>query len=338
MPINTVIMIVVVILFVGGYLFFMRKRLGGGGASGGLGGQQAKQIRSDLKRGDVSSLQALLQETRGQDWDAHTFYCDVLARSAPDHLLQSWCEQAADQALPFLVRGRASIERAWDARGGGSAGQVTDESLRRFKSLLQAAERDLLQAAQADPANPAPYAFLLKVANGLSQGREQASEYFDATIQRDPENFEAHVNMLTVLCEKWQGSHDLMFDFARSRAAAASEGSDLRLLPVLAHIERWLYFSFFDEDDKAANAYLKDSKVLEECLAAYGQSLASPNLRPRSSTVLARNIAAFWFFLAKDKRKLQAEIAQIGNAFSEHPWRYWDTPAKAYAEASQWAF
>lgn len=340
MPTSTIIMMAVfgVVLVV--YFVIMSRMKGQGGewAADPVGGREAKRVRNDLKQGDLSSLKALLAVAGPGSWDDRDFFCEVLAPKVGDHLLDSWCKSEPQSALAFLVQGRALLERAHDARGHGTADTVTDEMRQRFLSLLQLAEQSLQKAAELDPTDPTPWAFLVATSRGLGQGIEEAQQRFQEAVRRDPTHYSAHRQMLTSLCEKWGGSHEMMFDFARGAANRAAEGHDLATLIINAHIERWLYFDF-DEDPKGAKQYLKDAAVRQECLAAYMRSLASPQIQVRRSTIYARNTAAMWFFLARERNYLLGEVAQIGEAYSRVPWCYYDTPAKkAYAAATSYAY
>jgi hypothetical protein len=337
MPTSTLVSIVVMVIIavvVVVYTRVLRKKMGGMPGQAPLGGPEAARVRGDLKRGDLSSLKQLLEQGGADDRD---FFCDLRAGKARQPLLDQWCAQEPGSAVARLVRGRALVERAWDARGHGTADSVDDRGWELFFDYLKQAEQELQRAAELDAGDPTPWAFLIEVARGLQQDKEVARRRFQEAVRRDPEHWGAHSQMLSFLCKKWHGSHEEMFDFARRASSQAGEGSDLGTLVIKAHIERWLYYSF-DDDKKGAAGYLKDAAAVQECQAAYARSLASAQLRVRRSTILARNTAAMWFFLVRDKQHLRLEIPHIGNAYSNYPWCYWDEPAKAYGEASQYAY
>jgi hypothetical protein len=235
------------------------------------------------------------------------------------------------------VYGVRLIEHAWEARGHGTSDTVSDKGHDLFKQRLQQADRELSQAAKLDPADPTPWAHRLTVARGLGLGQGHARQLYQEAAKRYPQHYTAHMQMLAVLTEKWGGSHQAMFDFARKAAERAGEGSHLGVLVIYAHIERWLYYRF-DDDKKGMDKYPKERATQEECTSQYQRSLGSPQLQVRRTTILARNVAAMWFFLAKDRKRLQSEVAQIGNAYTDSPWGYWDTPERAYAEAAQYAY
>ena len=174
--------------------------------------------------------------------------------------------------------------------------------------------------------------------DGARQAKEEAWSFFREAVARAPEHWSAHANLLQFVCEKWHGSHDEAHQFAREAVARAGAGSDLAGILFRAHVERWLYAANFDDDKPFAESYLEDPDVARELLQAHAQSLGSPALRERASTIYARNAAAFWFHLAKDRPRLREQILKIGNAYSELPWAYSGEAERVYAAASKWAF
>ncbi|MBT3219118.1 MAG: hypothetical protein HN348_08510, partial [Proteobacteria bacterium] len=125
--------------------------------------------------------------------------------------------------------------------------------------------------------------------------------------------------------------------FARKAVAKAPEGSDVAMTIAMAHLERWVWDSLFEEDEAAAEVYVQDSKNQAEVIAAYDKSLGSPKHQPRRSTVHFRNWAAMWFFLTKDRERLSRELAHLGNAYTVKPWCYYDDEEHAFAAAQDFA-
>ncbi|MFH2005275.1 MAG: hypothetical protein ABI333_01685 [bacterium] len=334
---GTIIGIVVVLGLVLYYVFVVRKGGGGGSGYSGLGGDEAKQLRKQIKAADMSGISAKLKALREGAWDERDFLCDLLAPDANRQVMDAWVNGGQELALAHLLRGRANIAWAWQARGHGTSDTVTKDGANLFEDHLEAAEQDLLRAAELDPADPTPWAHLITVARGLGQGPDVARERFDEAVRRDPDHWSAHFQMLIMLTRKWGGSHESMFAFAQETAGRAAEGNDLGALVIMAHIERWLYFSM-DDDKAGEKQYVKNAEARQECLAAYQRSLGTPQARVRSSTIKARNVAAFWFWLTREKAPLKAEIGHIGNAYTEVPWGYWSDPESAYSQAAQFAY
>ncbi len=335
---SSIIVMVLVFGFIALYWFYLKDKLAGGGERATpVGGAEAKQLRKQVKAGDMSGLTAKLQMLRETAWDERDFWLDTVAPSALEPVMEAWIAGGNELALGHLIKGRAHIAWAWEARGHGTSDTVSDDGANLFEQHLMRAEADLQRAAELDPADPTPWAHLITVARGLGQGPELARERFDQATRRDPEHWTAHFQMLTLLCAKWGGSHESMFAFARDVSARMADGQDLSALVLMAHIERWLYFSF-DDDSKGEKQYPKNPEAVQECLNAYQRSVGSPQARIRRSTIHARNIAAFWFFLTRDKANLRTEVGHIGNDYTPIPWGYWNDPEQAYSEAAQLAY
>lgn len=140
------------------------------------------------------------------------------------------------------------------------------------------------------------------------------------------------------LANKWSGAgHEPMFQFARAAAANAPPGSDVPITLIQAHVERWLWDFNFEDDEPAAAAYLQEPAVRDEVLGAYDRSLGSPDHRPIRSTIHARNWAAMWFFLIRDRERLGHELQQIGPSHTVSPWCFLDDEEVAFADARAFA-
>jgi len=335
---SSIIVIVLVFGFIGFYWFYLRDKLAASGdKSTPVGGPEAKLLKKQVKGGDMSGLTAKLKGLREGAWDERDFWLDTVAPAALEPVMDAWIAGGNELPLGHLIKGRAHIAWAWEARGSGTADSVSDDGANLFEEHLMRAEKELRLAAELDPADPTPWAHLITVARGLGQGLELARERFDQAARRDPEHWTAHFQMLIMLCAKWGGSHDSMFAFASEVSKRLPEGHDLGSLVMMAHIERWLYFSF-EDDKRGEKQYPKNAQAVQECLAAYQRSVGSPQLKVRRSTIHARNIAAFWFFLTRDKVNLRTQVGHIGNFYTTIPWGYWKDPEQAYSEAAQFAY
>jgi hypothetical protein len=305
--------------------------------SGPLGGPEAAVILQDLRQGDLHSLSTLLEGARQGRWGRRDVYCNLLSEAAPDSLLDAWCEADEYEPLAFLVRGRARIARAWQARGNAPAAFLGEDAWQEVTMRMMAAERDLLRAAELDPADPTPWSYLITVGTTLGYDRPAIDHFFAQAVHRDPEHFGAHQRMLQHVCEKWHGAPFEALHFARRVEAASSAGSLLPILIVDAYIEHWLFLRDFMHMAKEAKACLRDPAAQTECQRAYDRSLAGPGRHTSEYAVIARNIAATWFYLIGDRERLRREVGVIRRAFTPDPWAYLEEPAAAYARAVQYA-
>jgi tetratricopeptide (TPR) repeat protein len=112
---------------------------------------------------------------------------------------------------PYLrqtVRGAGLVRVAWDARGGGFAGTVTEAGWQVFYARLQDAQRVLAEAAEADPDGYTAPTAMLSVCMGLGLDREEAEDAFRCALAANPFNRTACHAKLEILHPKWQGSPD----------------------------------------------------------------------------------------------------------------------------------
>jgi hypothetical protein len=319
-----------------------RKRVRAGGSTGPgeldrLAPEECLRIRKELEAGKLDALKALLAGLPPGAWSDRTWLIAMYSQHLRRDALDAWVATEPESQLARLVRGRHAIKWAWDARGGGRGSGVGEDAARLFVERLELAREDLLHAAELDPRDPAPWAFLITVDRGLSEDLEVAREHFGLATVRDPENFTAHEQMVTLLTEKWLGSHDQMFEFARAAAEKAPPGSDLGALVLLAHTERWGFFRLFENDDKGAEAYAKDPSVRLEIAHAWDRVLAAPELRNRRSTVMLLNHAAAWLHLLEDHARLKPAMQRLGDARADMPWEWFTFPRTSWRKARELA-
>ncbi len=186
---------------------------------------------------------------------------------------------------------------------------------------LNLAQEDLEKAIELDPRDPTPFAFLIRVAMGLEWDREETQELLEQARELCPEHRLAHRNMLIYLCEKWHGSHEEMFEFARNSANNAKPGSGLHTLVGDAHWHRQQYQALWEERGDY-DKYFLNQEVRSELLAAYHGSLASPSYRENAFTLQDRNVFAYCLVQANELGLARREFELIGNHMTEWPWLF----------------
>lgn len=310
-----------------------------------LGDPDAARYIAAVANANFSGVDAEVGAMTEGAWDDRDFLTEIVAEQAlealpgSDKILDAWCDNAPDSAIAHLLKGRHAMNWAWQARGAGHSSTVSDQSQDLFAQRLARAEKALRVAAELEPGDPCPWASLISVRlRGLDGDNAEGHQLFAEAARRDPLQRTAHMQMIMSLAHKWSGTgHEPMFEFARTAAATAPPGSDVPVVVIQAHIERWLWDYNFEDDEPAAEVYLQVPEVRAEVLDAYGRSLGSPNHRGQRSTVHFRNWAAMWFFLTKDRERLSQELAHIGDAHTMAPWCYLDDEDLAFADAKAFA-
>lgn len=145
-----------------------------------------------------------------------------------------------EQARPgspahLLVRGEASTDWAWDARGGGWADSVTEQGWAKFRERLRIAEAALTRAWEMDPSDPAAPTAMLRVELGQGKGREVMELWYERAMKANPDNADACGHKLHYLEPKWHGSLGAMVDFGRELLRQGNWEARLPFILVEAH-------------------------------------------------------------------------------------------------------
>lgn len=290
------------------------------------GNTRAQELRLDLSEsgnweGVLDSLAAL------PDWEERDFFVGVL-RQWPTR--ESWVEQATEQrpdsAEAWLLRGAHSVHWAWVARGRGEGDQVGQASADLFLDRLDNALGELQRAAELAPADPTPYAYLLRCARGLQLDPEASEEWYQELKTRDPLHRSGHSQMLQNLCDKWGGDDQKMATFARQVTASAPEGHGIHSLIAEAHLELWLS----DESGQ----HFQNPEVASALLEAYQRSLGSPQYRETVSTPYDRHLFAFTLWMANCRQQAGDELERLlGEAVVALPWGYLGDSQAIFQEA-----
>jgi tetratricopeptide (TPR) repeat protein len=298
---------------------WLSRLLGGGkGRGGGIdpayGDETAQKFRGLLKAGDFASAERLFASFRS-DWNRRFFYCFSFGNWPGERpkFLDAWVAAQPDSTAALTVRGYHGIRWAWEARGGGYADSVSEEQWSVFYERLGQAEADLNKAAELDESDPTPLGFLLTIARAKSE-RSEGQSIFERAVQRDPQCRQAHTQMLQLLTEKWGGSHDEMFRFAREVSDRNPDGSSLHVLTAHAHIEMALAKEDFD--------YLKEPAVQEPLVQAYRRSIGSASYRFNRLTFMDQNDFAGALALAGEYDLARPLFQSIEGKLTEHPWYY----------------
>ncbi|MEV5510300.1 hypothetical protein [Streptomyces orinoci] len=179
----------------------------------------------DAAMGRWEGLRELLAST-GRDWDRRIFRLQVLARAgARLRFADTWAraEPGSADALALLAHVQA-LRSLIAGRGEG-------------RELMEEAWRTCVAAAEAEPADPAPWVVLLALLRVHAPDRTLLRQVWEEAAARDPYNREARHEVLIYLFERNHGSAGEMFHWALERAETAPRGLPLAVLPLVALAE-----------------------------------------------------------------------------------------------------
>jgi hypothetical protein len=299
-----------------------------------FGGDVAiRGVVEGLKQGDWRAADELLAATRkGDDRAARAGHIVAAANDWPAWI-DAWHAARSDRPEPWLIRGALRIGEAWKARGTGRADEVDDLAWPVFFERLREAEADLGEAIRRDETDATPWAYLLITGSALDQDGEEVRARFDEARKRDPQGWLAPWQALNALSEKWSGSHDIMFAFAREIAAGAPPGSQLHTLIAEAHLHRWQYFSMEDpKDPKGQSRYFDEDSVQKDLGRAWERGPGSPLFKRGRFANGQLALFAFAFSLGEDLDLARAAFEKLNNHLTMTPWSYLGDPLKTFVK------
>jgi Domain of unknown function (DUF4034) len=225
----------------------------------------AAPLLSKLQRGNFVEVEAALFKAPAESRDRLLHGLGAAPEALP--AAQSWAASHPQSAYAQLALGTACILSAWQIRGTGSAQAVEDKNWSSFHQRLEDSESHLTQAAALAPKLPDPYAWLLTSGIGLEAEPSVLAARFAEAITRDRWHWPAHYKYFNTLTEKWGGSHEAMFKFARETSAAAAPGSTLHVLVPAAFMEVAAMIRY-EENATKARQTLRKQDVAEEVIEA----------------------------------------------------------------------
>lgn len=254
--------------------------------------------------------------------DERYFYSVSTSRVMSLRALKKWVDKEPDSADALLCYGARLLQWSWDARGYGRGKEVSPQQWDKFFQRLDKTRSVLLACAEKAPEDPTPWAYLIMVATWYSDDDDIKFEYLLEAVKRDPENWAAHMHMIIALSEKWGGSHAAMLEFAQSASQQAPSGSDLAAILVKAHIEYWKYLDMFEDNPEAASEYINNPMVQSDVIQAYEKSLARRVHGETKVSIFARYNLSGWFWLTRDRLRLEKELGVLGDRIEDIHWRW----------------
>ena len=246
-------------------------------------------------------------------------------------VVERWCAARPDSAPAQVALGACRIDAAWEVRGTGLAESVSRAAWERFHEGLRRAEAGLERGAKLDPADATPWTLLLRSGRGLEIPVEELRLRFEQATRRDPGLCVAHDEMLQALAQKWFGSHEEMFAFARGVADGAADGSPLHALVAVAHQERWV----LEEEGRFGAEYFV-GEVLAEVTAAAQRSVLLPGFPDPAEdpdAMWAMNVFALPLWFGGAREWSASLMGRLGDHLTEAPWWYVADEADVIAAA-----
>jgi len=294
--------------------------------------------------GDAVALSAVKDLVAAGAFDrAHQIIAEVsladrfeIIEAVADDVPYAWAldysRDHPEDAVALVLAGVAAMHSGWRVRTNEDAEHVSADQFKSFWVWLEESEEHLSRAAHAAPSDPTPLVYLLTTGRGLQRTRQEIDQVFQELLRRAPDQLEGHRQRMQFVCDKWFGSHEEMFAFARDVSDRAAPESPLHELLIFAHFERYVAF----EGTASAHqlqAYFRQPGVradLELATLRLGGLLAGP---PDGRSITARNLLAFVAWACRDREAFEVALRHTGGVISPMPWNYYTQPLQAVSQA-----
>ncbi|WP_328476241.1 hypothetical protein OHA21_21390 [Actinoplanes sp. NBC_00393] len=309
-----------------------------------LNDQPLREARDRARHGDWQAARKVVEDA-GADWELKGRRVGLLSDLAAtdDGWLYAWLRAAPSDPSAVLIQAAMLGHKAGEARGSASAANTSAEQFAGFEQLSEASAQVSQRAmALAAPNDPLPWVEMLGT---MFADRHARTAYFDEIFdegrRRDPFNFDLHWTALSLRCQKWGGSHDLMFATARGVAEAAPPGYSAVMLPLFAHFEySMIEYGWGERTDKTLKAHRRYftrpevQQELDHWIAKWRAGTPNP---AKLST--CRQWQALYYSLAGRRAEAKAVFDEIGQfVVPTTGWGYfWAGGEYGYLKAWMWA-
>jgi hypothetical protein len=318
---------------------FLRNLFGGGPklpepVRDAFHGEEAlRREMAQLREGQWRPAATRFAQTRDADERA---FVSALMLEHVGRWIDEWHRAEPMRDEPLILRGLGHIASAWAARGSGRAEDVPEEAWPVFHEGLQRAEEDLRAATELDARDALPWACLQISGRGLEVGVDELRARFEEGRARAPQGWHLAWSTLESLTEKWSGTHELMFQFAREVSSGAPEGSGLHALVAEAHHHRWFYFRM-EGDGEGERSYYRSPEVQEELRRTWARGPGSPAFRAGRFAPNQRAVFAFGFSLGGDDASARAVFEQLDRVTTD-PWQHLGEPMEVFKAVRRQAY
>eukprot|EP00581_Thalassiosira_minuscula_P015760 CAMPEP_0183712970 /NCGR_PEP_ID=MMETSP0737-20130205/7997_1 /TAXON_ID=385413 /ORGANISM="Thalassiosira miniscula, Strain CCMP1093" /LENGTH=699 /DNA_ID=CAMNT_0025941715 /DNA_START=330 /DNA_END=2429 /DNA_ORIENTATION=+ len=223
------------------------------------------KLKEFVNDGNWRALRNQLSQIKqdGLSNDSRSFYFGIIR----DEIEKTWPMERTHESTSYslmldewvfhdncvdcrVLRALVGISWAWHARSASLAHLVDSDQWALFHARSENAADELKAAKVLCPSDPLIYANAITVKRGLGRQNDDIMtvdtclEALKGGIANEPLLYPAHTGALQYYCQKWHGSHEQMFSYARNVVSELPDGHALWVLIPMAHIERVMIESF----------------------------------------------------------------------------------------------
>jgi hypothetical protein len=298
-----------------------------------------RQARNALRHGDTGPALSLLAASHG-DPEARIHAITTLATEKNLPMLPRLEAQLGqdpwNQDLWLLV-GALQQDAAWTARGAARMSDTSEAQIGGLRHHMTRARESLRRAAELRPEDPAPWHQLMGCAMAAQLTRDEPHEMWKELVQRGGDvSYEACRLRMVTLTQKWHGSQEQCFAFARERSQGAPAGHPLHALVPLAHVEQFVELRSADSvftRVKAVFRYFNGRDVRQEVDAAAERLVAGADLfAAHPASPAAHQAFAFVYDDRSDVKRSRYHLERGGDE-PIWPWGYFGDDYEVWDKA-----
>jgi hypothetical protein len=186
----------------------------------------------------------------------------VIARTLPDNAIAIRLEEECYKSW------------AWDARGDGFSGSVSEDGWRLFSERLAKGAEAAERGWRIDPLNADVCGEMIVICMGQGADRADMELWFTRAMEANPHNLAACLAKMDYLFPKWHGSREDVLDFGRECVEKGDAKDRLPTVLLAAHLDLSKYYG------ENAAYYLRPG-VWNDIQLVYDKLLADP-ARPKT--------------------------------------------------------
>jgi hypothetical protein len=235
---------------------------------------------------------------------------DRVSTPAPElSLVAKWRREFPLSDAPDLLENLLFRSWAWQARGSGYAKDVSPQAWSLYAQRIEMAAAALNDAADKPQTSPAWYQLAISLGVDQSKSRDQLRKLVDLSVEKYPDYYGPHRQMLRALLPKWGGSYKAIDDYIEH---VQEKVPNERRREVYARLYTTLSGLEGDEVDLFGESIAKWPKMkagYEDMLKRY----------PNSEWL--RNMYAGMACRAKDTQTYRSMMSHLGARALPEAWR-----------------
>lgn len=246
--------------------------------------------------------------------DVLTQTLDHLGLSEKEKFFLEWRNNAFNKDIAELALGVHYLHQAWRKRGHSVASEVSKEGIDGFQFYQDKAFEQLHKIADHSKYACEAYTRLIRAHMGYGQV-DEAAEYFEKAIEKDPDKLWAYLAYSEVIQPKWGGNNELIADL-------------LQRLPARRLIQQIVELKLITDSLLAEESYFEESL---ESVSERAKKLLlqiDKELMQQKETSVHRYVLFGYLFILSDKLGMdifsKKYLTRINNNFALYPFGIFD--------------